>query len=522
MKNLPIGTQSFEILRSQDLLYVDKTELIHRLVTTGRIYFLSRPRRFGKSMLISTLDALFNGRKELFEGLYIDDKWDWSKSSPVIRIDWTAIKHDTPEEIERSLSSQLKRLARNYEITLLSEYASDCFAELIEELHRKTGEKVVILVDEYDAPILDVMSKSPTALKAIQESLQNIYKILKATDEHLQFIFLTGVTKFAKLSIFSALNSPDDITIDESYAAICGYTQMELEYYFSEYMDVLAAKKDETKEELLDKIRLWYNGYTWDGRTSVYNPYSTLLFFKKQIFSNYWFSSGTPTFLMEQLKLRDQIDLVFEPIEASPKIFDSFDPNNIDNISLMFQTGYLTVKKITPTGETPQYTLGIPNREVRTSLLEYLVSLFSYYPLARVEPLVRTMDKQLRSLDSEGFAQSVRTMLENIPYSIQIGKEKYYHSLFLSWMNVLGFKAHGEVPTGSGRIDAVLEQSDTVIVCELKYHSKTKTATLLRNAIKQIHDKNYYGKYLGKGKKIVLLGLAFSGKEVGCRMESMN
>ncbi|MDR1153982.1 MAG: ATP-binding protein [Bacteroidales bacterium] len=522
MKNLPIGIQSFEDLRSNNYLYVDKTEHIHRLVTTGKIYFLSRPRRFGKSMLISTLDALFSGRKELFEGLYVYDQRDWSKSNPVIRIDWTAIKHGTPEEIENSLSVWLKIEARENEITLFSEYASDCFRELITKLHRKTGEKVAILIDEYDAPILDVMSKSPEELKAIQESLQGFYKILKATDEHLQFIFLTGVTKFAKLSIFSALNSPDDITMDESYAAICGYTQEELEYYFSEYMDALIAKEGDTRENVLNRIRRWYNGYTWDGKTSVYNPYSTLLFFKKKVFSNYWFASGTPAFLMEQLKLRDQIDLVFDPVEASPKIFDSFDPNNIDNISLMFQTGYLTVKKITPTGETPQYTLGIPNQEVRISLLEYLVSLFSYYPLGRVEPLVRTMGKQLRSLDADGFAQSVRIMLANIPYIIRIGNEKYYHSLFLSWMNVLGFRAHGEIMTGSGRIDAVLEQPDTVVVSELKYHSKTKVPTLLRHAMKQIHDKKYYEKYLCSGKKIVLLGLAFSGKEVGCRMDAVD
>ncbi|MDR1155643.1 MAG: AAA family ATPase, partial [Bacteroidales bacterium] len=237
MKNLPIGTQSFEILRSQDLLYVDKTELIHRLVTTGRIYFLSRPRRFGKSMLISTLDALFSGRKELFEGLYIYDQWDWSKSNPVIRIDWTAIKHNTPEEIETDLSEFLQETAAINGITLNRSYASSRFGELITQLHLKTGQKVAILIDEYDAPILDVMSKSPAELKAIQESLQGFYKILKATDEHLQFIFLTGVSKFARLSIFSALNSPKDITIDGRYASLCGYTQEELEHYFSEHID---------------------------------------------------------------------------------------------------------------------------------------------------------------------------------------------------------------------------------------------------------------------------------------------
>ncbi|MDR1115500.1 MAG: ATP-binding protein [Tannerella sp.] len=521
MKNLPIGTQSFEILRSQDLLYVDKTGLIHRMVTTGRIYFLSRPRRFGKSMLISTLHALFSGRKELFEGLYIYDKWDWSRSNPVIRIDWIAVKHDTPEEIERSLSSHLKRMARNYEITLFSEYASDCFTELIEELHRKTGEKVVVLVDEYDAPILDVMSKSPTELKAIQDSLQNIYKILKATDEHLQFIFLTGISKFAKLSIFSALNSPKDITMDDRYASLCGYTQEELEHNFSEHIDAMIAKEGDTRENLLDRTRQWYDGYTWDGKTSVYNPYSTLLMFDTQIISNYWFASGTPTFLMEKLKKQNDIELVTEPVLAESEIFDSFDPSHIENIPLLFQTGYLTVKNRELIHSIPQYTLGVPNREVRDSLMKYITSAYSNVPLSQLAVLTRKMSEQLADLDAGGFARSIRTMLENIPYNIQIGNEKYYHSLFLSWMNVLGFKAHGEVMTGSGRIDAVLEQPDTVVVCELKYHLKTSTATLLRHAMKQIHDKKYYEKYLGNGKKIVLLSLAFSGREVGCKMDIM-
>jgi hypothetical protein len=501
---------------------VDKTDHVHRLVTTGKIYFLSRPRRFGKSMLISTLDALFSGRKKLFEGLYIYDKWDWSKSNPVIRVDWSGIRHDSPEEIEKCLSACLKRLARKYEITLFSEYASDCFTELIEELHGKTGEKVVILIDEYDVPILDAMSKSPAEMKAIQESLQGFYKILKATDEHLQFIFLTGISKFAKLSIFSALNSPDDITIDESYAAICGYTQEELEHCFSEYIDVLVSKEGSTLENVLDKIRRWYNGYTWDGKTSVYNPYSTLLLFRKKVFSNYWFATGTPTFLIKQLKKREQADLVLEPFEASSKIFDSFDPAHIENIPLLFQAGYLTVKSMRPTDEEPKYTLGVPNREVFLSLNEYLLSAYSEYTLSGLAILKETMGRQLKALDAAGFTQSIRTMLENIPYSIQIGNEKYYHSLFLSWMNVLGFKTHGEVMTGSGRIDAVLEQSDTIVVSELKYHSKTKTSTLLRHAMKQIHDKKYYEKYLGNGKKIVLLGLAFSGKDVGCRMEAMD
>ncbi|MDR1631979.1 MAG: ATP-binding protein, partial [Dysgonamonadaceae bacterium] len=332
---------------------------------------------------------------------------------------------------------------------------------------------------------------------------------------------LTGVSKFAKLSIFSTLNSPDDITIDESYAAICGYTQEELEYCFSEYIDALAAKKGETKESLLDQIRLWYDGYTWDGTTAVYNPYSTLSFFKKQLFSNYWFASGTPTFLMERLKKQNNIELLTEPITAKPNTFDSFDPNHIEAIPLLFQTGYLTIKSKERTEDVAKYTLGVPNMEVHQSLSEYLLSAYSEYPLSGIATLTENMYEQLQSLDAGGFAQSIRTMLENIPYNIQTGNEKYYHSLFLSWMNVLGFKAHGEVMTGSGRIDAVLKQPNTIVVSELKYHAKTKTATLLRHAMKQIHERRYYEKYLCEGKKIVLLGLAFSGKNVACKMEEL-
>jgi hypothetical protein len=412
-------------------------------------------------------------------------------------------------------------MAREKEITLFSEYASDCFRELITELHRKTGEKTVVLIDEYDAPILDVMGKSQEKLKAVQESLQNFYKILKATDEHLQFVFLTGVSKFAKISIFSALNSLQDITIDGKYAALCGYTQEELETDFSEHIAAFAAERNRSREETLAVIKKWYNGYSWDGETYVYNPYSTLVLFNVRVIGNYWFASGTPTFLIEQIKKREQTDLVFEPFETSPKIFDSFDPARMENIPLLFQTGYLTVKSVRPTDEEPKYTLGIPNWEVFLSLSEYLLSAYSEYPLSEIAILKEKMSKQLKSLDACGFARSVGVLFENIPYSLQIGSEKYYHSLFLSWMLTLGFKAHGEVMTGSGRIDAVLEQPDTVVVSELKYHAKTKAGTLLRNAMKQIHGKKYYGKYLSGGKKIVLLALAFSGKDIRCRMEEL-
>ncbi|MDR2344610.1 MAG: AAA family ATPase, partial [Planctomycetaceae bacterium] len=317
MKKLPIGIQTFDEIREENYLYVDKTEYIHRIVTTGKVYFLSRPRRFGKSLTLSTLDALFQGRKELFEGLYVYDKWDWNKKYPVIRIDWTLIKHDTTEEIERSLSLRLKVIARNNDISLLSEYASDCFGELIEELYRKTGEKVVILIDEYDVPMLDVIGKPSEEIKAMQKALHDIYKVMKGADGYIKFIFLTGISKFSGLSIFSALNNVTDITLDEEYSALCGITQEELENNFSEYLPVMAEKLSKSREELLDDIRQWYNGYSWDGKTFVYNPFSTLLLFRSREFKNYWFDTGTPTFLIDLIKKRNDLEIFLQPVYAS-------------------------------------------------------------------------------------------------------------------------------------------------------------------------------------------------------------
>ncbi|MDR3189080.1 MAG: AAA family ATPase [Prevotellaceae bacterium] len=279
MKNLPIGTQSFEVLRSTDCLYVDKTKSIYQMLTSGRIYFLSRPRRFGKSLLLSTMEAVFKGKKELFEGLYIYDKWDWSQQEPVIRIDWTLINHATPEEMKVSMVGYLKENAENYQITLTATSAPDCFRELMRKLHEKTGRKVVVLIDEYDKPITSHLFDED--LDVIRRAVHDFYQVMKGSDEHLKFLFLTGVSKFSGLSVFSALNNLQDITMHEQYASVCGYTQAELESCFPEYIDATAQRLKMTKEELLETIRYWYYGYSWDGESRVYNPFSTLMFFSE-------------------------------------------------------------------------------------------------------------------------------------------------------------------------------------------------------------------------------------------------
>ena len=517
MKKLPIGIQSFTTIREDDYLYVDKTADIYRMVSSGMVYFLSRPRRFGKSLLISTLDALFSGRKDLFEGLYIYDKWDWTRQHPVIRIDWTLIKHGTPEEIEISLSRPLQFIAERSGITLTGQYASDRFAELIQLLYEKTGEKVVVLIDEYDVPILDVMGKSHEALRAMQETLHDIYKVLKGAADCLQFVFLTGVSKFAGLSIFSALNNLKDISLDEEYATICGYTQQELESNFPEYLAAAAKKMSKTPEELLAIVRQWYNGYSWDGRTSVYNPFGILLFLNEKAFKSYWFRTGTPTFLIKLLKQRNDTEQFLQPIQVREVVFNSYDPERLETIPLLFQTGYLTIREITIDDTNKMiYRLEPPNEEVREAFIDHLVQAYTDLEMDEMSRLHDDMRRQIKTGDSEGLARSLRAMIARVPYQLHIAAEKYYHSLLLVWLYFLGFKAQGEISTNIGRIDAVWQLPDMTVVAEVKYSAAQPPEKLLDEAMAQIHDRKYYEAYAGK--KVVLLAVAFAGREISCKI----
>ncbi|MDR2679816.1 MAG: AAA family ATPase, partial [Tannerella sp.] len=379
MQQLALDTQSFEDLRNNNCVYVDKTEIIHKVITGGRIYFLSRPRRFGKSLLISTLEAIFKGKKNLFEGLYIYDKWDWEQQYPVIKIDWAGINHSTLEKMEESLIFHLTRIARNYHIALTAKNASDCFVELIESLQKKEGKKVVILIDEYDKPVTAHIADS-SLLEKFKTDVHNFYQVMKSSDEYLKFVFVTGVSKFSGLSIFSALNNPRDITLREQYATICGYTQEELESNFPEYINRAAEHLKITRDDLLEQIRYWYNGYTWDGETAIYNPFSTMNFFEDRKFDNYWFNSGTPTFLIDLIRRRNSMDSVLRPIVVDSSVFKEYDPVNISEIPLLFQTGYLTIKEmeLTPDG-VAEYTLDIPNMEVNKSLMTHLLKACGKY-----------------------------------------------------------------------------------------------------------------------------------------------
>ncbi|GHS85909.1 ATPase AAA [Bacteroidia bacterium] len=521
MKNLPIGIQSFEKLRESDCLYVDKTEIIHRLITSGKVFFLSRPRRFGKSLLVSTLEAIFRGQKELFEGLWIEDKIDWTQlNHPVVRIDFGGINNKTTEDLKKDFENVILQIAHNYGITLTRTGAGS-FAELITKMHTTTGQQVVVLIDEYDKAILDNITNMEV-MEGNKNILHDFYQVLKATDEHLRFVFLTGVSKFSKVSIFSGLNSLRDITLNAQFATICGYTQTELEFYFDLYIDELAQEQECTKPEAIEKIKYWYDGYSWDGDSFVYNSFSTLVFFADKEFKDHWFATGSPTFIVNLLKEHNDIKSLLEPIHLPAEKFDGFDIQAIDPQMLMFQTGYLTIKKKEKNsfGEY-RYTLGVPNEEVRRALTTNLFASYAVLHTSDTAMIRSQMMDELLEGNPQAFEGNLQALFAHIPYQLWSTDEKYYHSLLLLCLNMLGFKVEAEVSTDKGRIDAVWTWKERVVIAEVKYANKGKVEPLVKAALKQIHANKYYERYVGKEKRIALLAVAFTGKEIGCKIEEM-
>jgi hypothetical protein len=324
------------------------------------------------------------------------------------------------------------------------------------------------MVDEYDKPILDVLDKTENA-ETIRQFLNAFYGVLKGSDEHLRFVFLTGVTKFAGVSVFSGLNNLSDITLHPDFPTICGYTQQELETCFAGYITRLAHKLGVTTDQLLERARHWYDGYSWDGENFVYNPFSTLRFFGEQRFANYWFTTGTPTFLINTLKKRERAAVVLIPFETGELDMSSYNPDTMGEVPLLFQTGYLTIKKIVRDFDRETFTLCTPNGEVNDSFLRHLLNAYSAYPVDRAGILKRDMERQLLAGDASALEQSLRTMLALVPYPLHIGKEAYYHSLLLVWLRLLGFDIEGEIMTDNGRIDAVLRLPGHIIIAEVKY-----------------------------------------------------
>ena len=501
MKNLPLGIQSLQQLRDNNCIYVDKTQLVHQLVTTGSYYFLSRPRRFGKSLLISTLKCLYLGKKDLFEGLWIGDKWDWSKTNPVIHISFDAVDYQGLG-LSESISEVLKKCAKEYGISLVKTTLKSQFLELIESLSAQYG-KVVLLIDEYDKPIIDYLENAKIEqAKAHRVVLRDFYSVLKNAGDYLQLVFITGISKFSKVSLFSHLNNLDDITIDENYGTLTGYTQEELGVYFDDYLKLIETKLRLSREELMENMRVWYNGYSWDGESRVYNPFGTLNFLSKKMFKNYWFATGSPEFLIEQMRKYNRFDVENSVVDSA--MLDKYDIENLALIPLLFQTGYLTIKQLDPM--TGEMVLDYPNKEVRQSMYAFLIDDIAKNP-RRIHTgmTIQDLNRALMAKDMVQVQKILNGLLADLPSeTYQNQSEGLYHGLIHLVFNYLGMFITSEVHSSQGQADAVVQTLTDVFIFEFKFNATAK------EAIDQIHQQQYAAKYQASGKTITGIGLNFN------------
>jgi hypothetical protein len=464
---LPLGSQTFSYIIEKEAIYVDKTPYLYDLISgTVNKYFLSRPRRFGKSLTISTLKALFSGQKELFKDLYITKETDYDfPSFPVLHFDFSEIGHQTSAELSRILKQHIEVYAANHgHIIQNSETLAESWGQLMAFFKGKS-QKIVILIDEYDKPILDHITNLPIA-KENRDALKSFYEIIKANDESLRFVFITGITKFSQMNIFSGMNNLRDISLDAAYAAICGYTQTELETSFASHLIQFAEAKNMTTLALLDKIKTWYNGFRFtEVSVTLYNPFSTLLLLDSQQFQYHWFSTGTPTYLM-QLFQQLNVDVQNIPNQISINDTASYDIDNFQvNLPvLLFQTGYLTIIDVAESG---LITLDYPNLEVREAFTQKLLQTLVLSPTSPEVTIITLRDALYQNNLTEIF-RIMTLFFAKIPYDIQEATEKYYQSLFYLIFTVIGTRIRVEVRTHNGRIDALIETATHVYVFEFK------------------------------------------------------
>ncbi len=497
MKKLPIGISTVSKIREDDYAYVDKTKIALGLIKSGQYYFLSRPRRFGKSLFLDTLKEIFSGNRELFKGLYVYDRYEFGEY-PVIHISFGGGSFKTVEDYKKRVFEILKKNQSALDITCENDTISGRFEELIYKACKKFKASIVILVDEYDKPILDNIEDTERATE-VRDELKNFYSIIKDSDAYIKFVFITGVSKFSKVSLFSGLNNLNDITVSSRYATICGYTQKDVETVFYEHL----------KDQDFKKIKKWYNGYKWLGKP-VYNPFDILLFISNQYrYGNYWFSTATPTFL---LKLIEQNRYHLPDLEKSVKdyrMLDSFDVGNIDVEVLMWQTGYLTITGIEEDVDgMTYYRLGIPNFEVQISLMTSIADYMSKFNGS--VHYRRSLFKMFLKQEAEHIEDELKSLYASIPYNNFTGEklykyEGYYVSVFYAYMKALGVELVAEDVTNKGRIDLTLKFDNAIYIIEFKENGK--------DALNQIKEKKYYEKYSAENRPVYLIGIEFDKKE---------
>ena len=522
-RNYPVSSHYFPNLIEDNAIYVDKTQFIVPLLEkkANASYFLSRPRRFGKSMFVSTLEQVFKGQQELFRGLYIYDKIKWDEF-PVVRLSLDRIGF-TSKSLEQALLEEVQSIAESYQIVLKKSTYESCFAELIEKLFKKHQKGVVVLIDEYDKPIINYIEKDDSTQAEInRDILKAFFGILKDSGQYLRFTFITGVSKFSKVSIFSDLSQFDDLTLDSAFNNICGFTEAEIRQYCGQGLIDLSEKEGVSVEAMVDKIRYWYNGFSWNGQDFVYNPYSTMLLMKKQEFKNYWFESGTPTFLVKLINA--DFRYIIKDIKINSSIYSWHDLKNLDYISLMLQTGYLTFKK--PLGGD-NFVVNYPNKEVENAFSEMLLGGYMHTHPARMTTTVLDIEEAFKNKDLEVVIAILKAMFQTLPHqffyediqkidkngNLSIVKkavnENFYQAVIYLVFSILGIRMPVEVNTQEGRIDAVVETEGEIYIFEFKKNRKAAVA------IAQMKEKNYAAHYSLSKKQIYLIGVCFTMQKKG-------
>ena len=498
-RRLPIGIQTFRELREANAYYVDKTPYVLRLLGHGKHFFLSRPRRFGKSLFLDTLKELFEGSEELFAGLHIHDRWIWSVRNPVVRLSFGSANFKEPGRLDEDVTLQLEYREEEAGIPPRQVNTASRFRRLLQALHRQSGQRVAVLVDEYDKPILDALEEPETA-RANRDYLRGLYGVIKDCDAHVRFTFLTGVSKFSKVNLFSQLNNLIDITLDRRYSGICGYTEADLDTVFAPELAGL------DREQMRD----WYNGYRWRGAEKVYNPYDVLLLFDSREYRAHWFETGSPAFLVDKLFERRVSSVSLNETLSTEDLLSAFDVEHIGTEALLFQTGYLTVTGEERLGGEALYRLGYPNREVRQSLnrvlLRHLVQDTSQQT-ANSMRLARLLERH----DCAGLKELFHAFFASIPYQWYTNNniadyEGFYASVFYSYFAALGYEIAVEESSNHGRLDMAVCTGGHVYLFEFK----VMEMALPGSALAQMRERDYAAKYQGRDEPIHLIGLEFS------------
>ena len=501
-RRLPIGIQAFREVRTGNYHYVDKTGFALRLIAEGKHYFLSRPRRFGKSLFLDTLKRLFEGRRDLFQGLAIEPHWDWSLRCPVVRLDYSGVNARLPGDLDADTSEQLRLIESDMGVRAVDATARGRFRHLIRTLCQQEGQRVVLLVDEYDKPIVDALDE-PDIARANRDYLRGLYSVIKSCDDHVRFSFLTGVSKFSKVSLFSGLNNLRDITLTPRYSSICGYTERNLDTVFADRLEGLDR----------ERVRDWYNGYSWGGEERVYNPFDVLLLLEERKFRNWWFETGSPTFLLDVLARRGADWHRLDGMLASDELLSKFDVGEIGAEALLFQSGYLTILGSEEADGEECYRLGYPNREVRQSLNRALLDSVLGSGAERRSERSR-LRRVLRDGDLGGLQEHLRALLAGIPHqwhgrNPMGGYEGWYASVLYSHFSAVnGVEVRAEESGSGGRADLSVRGFGRVYVFEFKMRERTGP----EGALEQLRSRGYADCYRGRGEPVHLVGVEFSAQ----------